>query len=108
MSQEQAFFDDIRDHPDDDTPRLVLADWLEEHGQPERAELIRVQIELARGDLDPTSEQQWRKREAALWKKHSRVWARSLRAILSEVRFQRGFLDQVTMDAHRFLHQGDD
>jgi uncharacterized protein (TIGR02996 family) len=34
--------------PDDDVPRLVAADWLDEHGQPDRAEFIRVQIELAR------------------------------------------------------------
>lgn len=34
--------------PDDDTPRLVVADWFEEHGEGDRAEFIRVQIELAR------------------------------------------------------------
>jgi uncharacterized protein (TIGR02996 family) len=36
-------------HPDDDTPRLVFADYLEENGQADRAQLIRVQCELARG-----------------------------------------------------------
>jgi uncharacterized protein (TIGR02996 family) len=34
--------------PADDVPRLVAADWLDEHDQPERAEFIRVQVELAR------------------------------------------------------------
>jgi uncharacterized protein (TIGR02996 family) len=34
--------------PDDDTPRLVAADWLQDHGNPDRAEFIRVQVELAR------------------------------------------------------------
>ena len=34
--------------PDDDTARLVLADYLEETDQPDRAALIRVQCELAR------------------------------------------------------------
>lgn len=33
--------------PDDDDVRLVYSDWLEENGQPERAEFIRVQIERA-------------------------------------------------------------
>ena len=28
----RAFLDDIREHPDDDTPRLVLADWLDDYG----------------------------------------------------------------------------
>jgi uncharacterized protein (TIGR02996 family) len=34
--------------PADDAPRLVYADWCEEHGQPERAEFIRLQCRLAR------------------------------------------------------------
>lgn len=34
-------------NPHDVAPRLIYADWLEEHGQQERAEFIRVQIELA-------------------------------------------------------------
>jgi uncharacterized protein (TIGR02996 family) len=36
-------------NPDDDTVRLVYADYLQEHGDEDRAEFIRVQIELARG-----------------------------------------------------------
>jgi uncharacterized protein (TIGR02996 family) len=39
--------------PDDDTPRLAFADWLDEHGEPERAEFIRVQCRLARLGHDP-------------------------------------------------------
>jgi uncharacterized protein (TIGR02996 family) len=31
----------------EDTLRLIYADWLEENDQPERAEFIRVQVELA-------------------------------------------------------------
>lgn len=38
-------------NPDDDTVRLVYADWLQEHGDEARAEFIRVQIELARNDV---------------------------------------------------------
>jgi len=33
--------------PDDDLPRLVLADWLDENGESARAELIRVQVGIA-------------------------------------------------------------
>lgn len=32
--------------PDDDTARLVYADWLSEQGEESRADLIRIQIEL--------------------------------------------------------------
>ena len=38
----------VRAAPDDDLPRLVLADWLEEHDAPEWAEFIRVHCEAAR------------------------------------------------------------
>src|ERR1700761_7535427 len=41
---------------DEDTPRLAYADWLDEHGDPDRAEFIRIQCRLA--NLSP-SEPDW-------------------------------------------------
>jgi uncharacterized protein (TIGR02996 family) len=38
---------DIIAHPQDDAPRLIYADFLEDEGEPDRAEFIRVQVELA-------------------------------------------------------------
>ena len=61
MSDEAALLAAILAHPDEDTPRLMFADWLDEHGQPERAEFIRVQCELAQGESH-----QLRKRESEL------------------------------------------
>lgn len=52
MSEEAAFLRAIHADPDDDTPRLVFADWLQETGDradAEWAELIRLQVRLARG-----------------------------------------------------------
>jgi uncharacterized protein (TIGR02996 family) len=48
MTERDAFLKAIRDSPDDDTPRLVFADWLTENGEESRAEFIRVQCELER------------------------------------------------------------
>jgi uncharacterized protein (TIGR02996 family) len=48
MSDRDALIAAILANPDEDTPRLALADWLDEHGDPARAEFIRVQCELAR------------------------------------------------------------
>jgi uncharacterized protein (TIGR02996 family) len=43
-------------HPDDDTPRLIYADALEDVGESDRAALIRAQVELARApEYDPTA-----------------------------------------------------
>lgn len=48
MSEFDALLAAICVEPDEDTPRLALADWLEETGANERAAFIRAQIELAR------------------------------------------------------------
>ena len=48
MPDHDAFLRMIADQPDDDGPRLVYADWLEERGDTARAEFIRVQIEAER------------------------------------------------------------
>jgi uncharacterized protein (TIGR02996 family) len=50
--------------PADDTPWLVLADWLEEQGDP-RAELVRLQL-LLRGELDDPTRLQREKRAQKL------------------------------------------
>lgn len=48
LSERDALYAAILDKPEDDAPRLIFADWLEEHGEEERAEFIRVQIELGK------------------------------------------------------------
>ena len=45
---QRALWRAIRANPDDDTPRLVYADWLDEHNEPARAEFVRVQCEIER------------------------------------------------------------
>ncbi len=54
MDRRAAFLADILAHPADDAPRLIFADWLEEHGgEPERAEFIRVQCQIAAAPRNP-------------------------------------------------------
>jgi uncharacterized protein (TIGR02996 family) len=43
MTHVDAFLADIREHPDDDTPRLIFADWLDDAGHEGRAAFIRAQ-----------------------------------------------------------------
>src|SRR5262245_56371236 len=54
----------VIDSPDDDTPRLVCADWYDDHGRPERATLIRAQCELYQ--LTERDEPATRQRRTAL------------------------------------------
>lgn len=43
-SERAALLRAICEAPDDDAPRLIYADWLDEHGEAERAEFIRLQV----------------------------------------------------------------
>lgn len=52
MNDHDALLNAIAEHPEEDTPRLMYADWLEENDQPERADFVRNQIELDRMHLD--------------------------------------------------------
>jgi uncharacterized protein (TIGR02996 family) len=45
---EKGLLQAILDAPVDDVPQLVYADWLDDHGDSERAEFIRPQCRLAR------------------------------------------------------------
>src|SRR5262245_19557042 len=51
MADHEGFLQDILATPEDDAPRLIYADWLEENGGAEgrdRAAFIRLQCERAR------------------------------------------------------------
>ena len=43
-AEELGLLGEIHAGPRDDAPRLVYADWLEEHGRPEYAGFIRLQL----------------------------------------------------------------
>lgn len=57
MSDRDALLAAIRSHPEEDTPRLMFADWLEEQGDEVRAEFVRLQCELARLESDGSGSQ---------------------------------------------------
>jgi uncharacterized protein (TIGR02996 family) len=40
MTHDDAFLQAILEAPEDDTPRLIYADWLDEHGELARDEWI--------------------------------------------------------------------
>lgn len=78
MTEREALLRAVCEFPDDDTPRLVFADWLQEHGEEERAEFIRVQIEQTR--LKKESIPWWKceSRARKLLKAHGWQWGRDI------------------------------
>ena len=55
-SEHGAFLDAICREPADDTARLVYADYLEEHGEPERAEFVRRQCRGEAATVPPVDD----------------------------------------------------
>ncbi|MCI0461359.1 MAG: TIGR02996 domain-containing protein [Gemmataceae bacterium] len=110
MTDDEALLRSVFKAPDNDGPRLAYADWLEEHGENERAELIRVQIELCRCPEDDPRHDALEARAEALTKAHASAWLRPLREALDRPRcsqlgrgwkFHRGFLAELDIEARR-------
>ena len=103
MSDEDALLAAIAAHPDEDTPRLVYADWLDEHDRPIRAEFIRVQVDIAQKELLPRREQD---RYVDVWKRNQELIDEHRREILgkhgwlndwSALEFRRGFVSELQL-----------
>ena len=110
--EQRALWSAIRANPDDDTPRLVYADWLQEHGDEARAEFIRVQCALEELGADRRKGRKQRlpleSRQAALLAAHRDSWLAPFRARLKgsnrwdredrwleRSNFRRGFFDAM-------------
>ncbi|HEU0030455.1 MAG TPA: TIGR02996 domain-containing protein [Kofleriaceae bacterium] len=92
-SSAAALYAAVYARPDDDQRRSVLADALQELGDP-RGELIALQ--LVRGRDDKPS-----RRERALLKQHARAWLGEIAPIVvpKSVAFERGFLAKCAVTA---------
>src|SRR5262245_61467675 len=100
MTHDDAFVESIVEAPDDDAPRLIYADWLEEHEDPDRAAFVRVQIELARLPEGDPRREELERREDELLTEHEGRWTAPLRAVLLEdiamAVFHRGFVEEMS------------
>src|SRR5882672_259803 len=93
MLDRDAFLRTIRERPDDDGPRLVYADWLEEQGDP-RGAFIRIQCELAKLPPWHSRRPALEEREADLLAVHDYEWLGRPPRTVFNWEFQRGFVDQ--------------
>ena len=81
---------------DDNTPRLVYADWLEEHGQPERAEFIRLQCRIGGDAAD-------RSRATTLMAEHGKAWDAPLAPLAAKTWYSRGFPYLLKVELQRLV-----
>lgn len=75
---------------DDDEPRIVYADWLQQRGDP-RGEWIALQLAHSGGRLDDHGPE----RLEALWQAHGERWSAEFTRLGAEVEFRRGFVWRV-------------
>jgi uncharacterized protein (TIGR02996 family) len=105
MADAKAFLQAILENPDDDSPRLIFADWLEERGDKERAEFIRVGCAKAQLAHDDPQRLMLHRREHELESQHRADWLRGLSkaAISCRPLFRRGFPESVFCTVREFL-----
>ena len=101
MNQSDDLLAAVVANPDDDGPRLVLADWYDEHGEPERAEFIRVQISIASKDEFDPSYRSLIRREKELLRDRGHLW--KIPELKGRQEFRRGFVEFVWMRGDRLL-----
>jgi uncharacterized protein (TIGR02996 family) len=113
MSDRLVFLRAIRAHPDDDTARLAFADWLDEHDEPERAEFIRVQIELEpiRTRIDIPRARELHQREDELLRAHGDDWLGTNHLLTNPADFgpvcRRGLPDYACLSLDTLLANGE-
>jgi uncharacterized protein (TIGR02996 family) len=109
MTPHEAFLQTIAADPDDDAPRLVYADWLEEHAESAFAGLIRVQCELAQLRDENDYWLELKVREEALWRELQPHWAKAFADLrlfkMKPEDFQRGLigLRSLGIETGRFV-----
>ena len=102
----QSFIRAIQADPDNEIPRLVYADWLDEQGDP-RGELIRIQCEIARRPDNDLERKRLEVRATEVLEDYGETWLEPLRdlgAIGVSVRcFRRGLVEHLKTSAENFL-----
>src|SRR5258707_839019 len=102
MTEDQAFLASILERPDDDGPRLIYADYLDECGDP-RGPFIRIQCALAKLSADDLRREGMEEGERFLLEAHRHLWSAPFRGLTSREDFPRGFVESVNIESRVFL-----
>lgn len=101
-----CFFREIVAAPEDDVPRLIYADWLEERGDPLGA-LIRIQCELARLEAESPRYVELRLEEWNLLHEYGDEWNGTLPKWVSSFERRRGFVERIALPYGKFHERAD-
>ena len=107
MTHGDAFLQAVLAEPEDDAPRLIYADWLEERGDP-RGAFIRLQCAWNGSAQRTRRVPIWKTKPTRCCISTKRNGRRRCNGIASEWRFRRGFVEEATVSGDEFLGRGDD
>jgi len=108
MTDADALLRAILDAPEDDAPRLVYADWLDEQGDSGRAAFIRVQVQLARTPADDPAYARLAQTERNLLDPNRKRWSEWLPKWVRAPEFRRGFIERIQCQAKDFIAHADE
>ncbi len=109
MTDHDALLAAIIAYPDEDTPRLAFADWLQENDDPDRGEFIRIEVELSR--TPPITEEDERRRQVLfsrredLLRLYRKKWLEPFIPHARNPAFERGFVSSLEITLENFLEQ---
>jgi uncharacterized protein (TIGR02996 family) len=103
MTHPPRYLQNILARPDDDSPRLRYAKWLDGCGNP-LGEFIRLQCLLAQNAVGKP-QIQYERRSQELLAKNQKSWSRALAGRVDWCSFRRGFIEEISIsDRHLIKH----
>lgn len=108
---ENPFVQQVRDHPGDDVPRLIYADYLEESGSAQGS-LIRVQVQLTSLAADDPRRRDLERRETQLLDEHSDALLHPIRELgvvgTSARCFHKGLIEHIKIEPQAWAANGEE
>jgi uncharacterized protein (TIGR02996 family) len=101
-----SFLTAVKDAPEEDAPRLVFADWLEDRDDP-RGTFLRLQVLLAQEKAGSPKRLELAQQAGALLEQHTAEWLGPLARAGFHCSFQRGLIHLRTSPSVLLTKQGE-
>ena len=106
-SVEYEPWQELLDDSENDEPRLVYADFLDDQGDEARGEFIRIDCQLHRMIQEDEGFQELNRKRAKLFHENSDDWVAGFGKLpITRPVFERGFVKEVTMTAKQLIKRG--
>ncbi len=105
MTDRDALIAAIIEHPEEDTPRLMFADWLKENNEADRGEFVRLQVLASQAEPHSLQARQYEESSQNLLVTNIGYWTQHLVDRVVSWRFARGFAEHLSVNAATFSRE---